>query len=364
MSQTLLRSALSISAWTPYSSKIGKSLLVELHLRRQRRHDALDQLEHAAEFDVVVDADGRIFLGQQVAQELGDEALLAVDHRRRARRLGLLADLGPDLVEVAQVRDDVVLGAAGGRGADDDAAGEPVLLAELADDAAQPAALVARFDLARDADVVHRRHEHQEAAGHRRVRREAGALGAERLLGDLDDDFLAFLEEVFDFRLGAFFASRRPSAPPVAATLGLGLPRRSAAIRSGRGSGRRIVLVGLEAVELLEGGDDVGDVEEAVALETEVNERRLHAGQHLRHPALVEIADDAALTLALDEHLGDQIVLEDRDPRFVGARGDDHLLGHARSSWPAVRLAPSGSPTHQAGRQQDPDQRKHVQHSP
>ena len=61
-------------------------------------------------------------------------------------------------------------------------------------------------------------------------------------------------------------------------------------------AGGRLVLVRLEAVELLEGGDDVGDVEEAVALETEVNERRLHAGQHFRDPALVEVADDAALT--------------------------------------------------------------------
>ena len=103
-----------------------------------------------------------------------------------------------------------------------------------------------------------------------------------------------------------------------------------------------VVIVGLEAVELLEGRYDVGDVEEAVALETEVNERRLHAGQHFRHPALVEIADDAALMLAFDEDLGNLIVLEDRDPCFVGARGDDHLLGHARSSKRTVARAPDG----------------------
>ena len=121
---------------------------------------------------------------------------------RRARRLDALADLGPDLVEGVEVADDVFLGPAGGGGADDDAAGEAVRLAELADDAAQAAALLARLDLARDADVIDRRHEHQEAARHRHVRGEARALGAERLLDDLDEDLLAFLEQVFDLRLG------------------------------------------------------------------------------------------------------------------------------------------------------------------
>jgi hypothetical protein len=43
--------------------------------------------------------------------------------------------------------------------------------------------------------------------------------------------------------------------------------------------------------------------------------------------------------LAFDEDFGNLIVLEDRDPRFVGARGDDHLLGHAPSS-ERVRLMP------------------------
>jgi hypothetical protein len=95
---------------------------------------------------------------------------------------------------------------------------------------------------------------------------------------------------------------------------------------------RLLVLVGLEAIELLEGGDDVGDVEKAVALEAEINKRRLHAGQHLGDPALVEVAHHPATALALDEYLGNLVFLENRNPCFVGARGDDHLLGHARCS--------------------------------
>ena len=148
---------------------------------------------------------------------LADEALLAVDHRRRARRLELVARVLPDVVEVVEVAQDVGFGAAAGRGADDDAAAEPVLLAEFLDDAAQPVALVARLDLAGHADVIDRRHEHEKAAGERRVRRQARALRAERLLGHLDDDLLAFLQQLFDFRL-------RSALAPLAAIAAAALP--------------------------------------------------------------------------------------------------------------------------------------------
>jgi hypothetical protein len=114
-------------------------------------------------------------------------------------------------VERHQVAEDVVLRASAGRGPDDDATVEPGFVAELADNAAQPASLFARFDLARHADVVHGRHEDEEAARHRDVGREAGALGAERLLHDLDDDFLTLAKQFFDLRL-------RPI--PIAARIG------------------------------------------------------------------------------------------------------------------------------------------------
>ena len=80
---------------------------------------------------------------------------------------------------------------------------EAVLLAELPHDRAQAAALGAIVDLARDAHVIDGGHEHQKAARNGDVRREAGALGAERLLRDLDDDFLALVEELLDLSLVA-----------------------------------------------------------------------------------------------------------------------------------------------------------------
>src|SRR5262245_14013810 len=111
-----------------------------------------------------------------------------------------------------------------------------------------------------------------------------------------------------------------------------GLSRRRGMRLARRGDGCGDILVGLEAIELLERGDDVAHIEEAVALEPEINESRLHAGEDFRYPALVDVANHAARALAFDENLGDLIFLENRHPCFVGARGDDHLLGHARNS--------------------------------
>ena len=64
--------------------------------------------------------------------------------------------------------------------------------------------------------------------------------------------------------------------------------------------------------------EDVGGVEEGVALEAEVHEGRLHPGQHAGDPPLVDAAHDPAVRLALDEELGDDAVLEEGDPRLAG----------------------------------------------
>src|SRR6185295_17120045 len=118
------------------------------------RQDALDQLEDALVVLRAVEADRLELVGQQVAEQLADQALLAVHDGRRTRRFHLLANAGPDPVERLEIADDVFLGPAGGGGADDDAAREAVRFAELAHDAPQPSALVPRLDLARHADMI------------------------------------------------------------------------------------------------------------------------------------------------------------------------------------------------------------------
>ena len=100
---------------------------------------------------------------------------------------------------------------------------KPVLLAELRTMPRSRDALFARLDLAGDADVIDGRHEDQEPSRHRDVRGEPGALGAERLLHDLDEDLLPFLEQVFYLRCGsALLAVAAPSATASRCRPGLG----------------------------------------------------------------------------------------------------------------------------------------------
>ena len=118
---------------------------------------------------------------------------------------------------------------------------------------------------------------------------------------------------------------RGDRAGPTSTALPGGAGRRrgsSATAGSGerRCAGVVVVLVtGLEPLELLDGVDDFSDVEERVALEPDVDEGRLHPREHLGDPSLVDVADDAALILALDEDFDDLIVLENGHARIVAA---------------------------------------------
>ena len=62
--------------------------------------------------------------------------------------------------------------------------------------------------------VVHRRHEHQKASRQRDVTRDARALLADRLLGNLDQHFLSFLEQFADLRHDRILAARKRRPPP------------------------------------------------------------------------------------------------------------------------------------------------------
>ena len=64
-------------------------------------------------------------------------------------------------------------------------------------------------------------------------------------------------------------------------------------------------------LRLAVGRDDLVDVQEAVLLEADVDERGLHAGEHVVDAALVDVADDRAAAAALDVELGDAPVLVD-----------------------------------------------------
>ena len=161
---------------------------------------------------------------------------------------------------------------------------------------------------ARDAEALAVRDEDDEAAGERDLGREPRALRLHRVLDRLDEDLLAAAQEVLDLAAVA------------------------------------------RALEL--GRDDLVDVEEAVLLEADLDERGLHAGEHVVDDALVDVPGDRALLGPLEVDLGDgpssrtatrcsPTSTETRSSRFAAGSGARRGCGAA----PARLLAaPSARP--------------------
>jgi hypothetical protein len=79
-------------------------------------------------------------------------------------------------------------------------------------------------------------------------------------------------------------------------------------------------------------GLDVGDVEEPVAADRKINERRLDGGFQVNNPALVNVAGVAFQAGALDVKLLKDAVLDDRDAALLGLEHvDQHFFLHAGS---------------------------------
>src|SRR5690606_33739353 len=115
------------------------------------------------------------------------------------------------------------------------------------------------------------------------------ALAAERVLQHLHQQFLAFVQQLADVGRTRFLHL-------VAGVGGLG---------------------------------DVRGVQERGALESHLDERRLHARQHARHLALVDVAHEAAALRALDEHFLQHAVLDQRNAGFPWCDVDEYLDAHA-----------------------------------
>src|SRR5665213_732189 len=119
-----------------------------------------------------------------------------MQHYGRGALVGFGADILPQVVEEQHVAGDFVFGAAFGGGTGDestDGAGAFTL-----QNAFQAQAFFVAGDFAGDAHVLERRHVDHVAAGQRDVRGDARAFGAEGFFGDLDDDFLAFFQQIAD----------------------------------------------------------------------------------------------------------------------------------------------------------------------
>jgi hypothetical protein len=68
---------------------------------------------------------------------------------------------------------------------------------------------------------------------------------------------------------------------------------------------------------------NVRGVQERGALEAELHECRLHAGQHTRHFALVDVADEPDAARALDLHLLQHAAVDERGAHLARRRVDE-----------------------------------------
>ena len=81
--------------------------------------------------------------------------------------------------------------------------------------------------------------------------------------------------------------------------------------------------------------DDFVDVEEAVLLQADLDERRLHPGEHVVDDAEVDVAGDRAAFRPLEVDLGDPLVLEHRDALLADVDRDHELAFCLRAAAPA-----------------------------
>ena len=96
------------------------------------------------------------------------------------------------------------------------------------------------------------------------------------------------------------------------------------------------------ALEL--GRDHLVHVEEAVLLEADLDERGLHAREHVVDGALVDVARDRAAFRALEVGLGDLVVLDDGDSLLADVDRDQQLALGGRQRWaPRRRAAARGA---------------------
>ena len=80
---------------------------------------------------------------------------------------------------------------------------------------------------------------------------------------------------------------------------------------------------------------DLVDVQEPVLLQPDLDERRLHPGQHVVDGAQVDVARDRAALRPLEVDLGDAVVLEHGDALLTDVDGDEELalrLGERRAA--------------------------------
>jgi len=133
---------------------------------------------------------------------------------------------------------------------------------------------------------------HQQAPGNADLRGQTGTLGPYGVLDDLHHDGLAFEHLLFD-----------------------GCQRLVLACKH-RGFAAFLTL------------PDIGHMQEGSTLQADIDEGGLHAGQHARDLAQIDVADESPLQRALHVQLLHGTILDNRHPRFLRRPVDQNILLH------------------------------------
>ncbi|SII69905.1 Uncharacterised protein [Mycobacteroides abscessus subsp. abscessus] len=241
--------------------------------------DGFDVLVDGVPRAVAVDDERVEVLVEDVADDAHDHVRLAVEQLRgeHLRRLRLLLDGLPPLRQAFDVPAEFLVGRAFGCGADDDAVG-------VADELFEQLLQAGAFDVGQLAgDAGHRvpGHVDEEASRQGDLTRQTGALVPDRILRHLDEDGVAGAERRLD--------------PAGLAVHAEGVPV------------------------------DLTGVEHGVAALADVDERRLHAREHVLDLAEVDVADERGLLAVLLEIVLDgDAVLDDDELGLVAALAHEH----------------------------------------
>ena len=287
--------------------KDGPLAGVELQLGSGVGHEFGGKRLEQAKLLARIDADGLRLGAHQVAQHALHQVEILVEQRGRRLARGSLADALPGLAQVGDVIGQFLVAGILRVGAQDETARGPAVGGR--GQAGHPLAqglTLGRGNLLRHTDVVVLRQKHQQPTGNADLGGQAGALGADRVLEHLHQQSLAFKNLSLDrlHRIGVQHA-------PVGRIGRLPLPRRCVL-------GRDV-------------GHEVRHVQERGAVEPDVDEGRLHAGQHPRHFAQVDVAHQPAFERALQVHFLHRALLHHRDAGFLWCPVDQDVLAHVVS---------------------------------
>ena len=259
------------------------------HVRRRLLQIADDASVRA----VVVDAGPDEVACEEIPDDPERQLRLLVHEQRRRCVFRLRLDRLPEALQEDEIALDVLGRRALGCSADDDPA---TLGIEPPDDLLQSRPL-GILESPRDAEALAVRDVDEKATWERDLGREASALRLHRILDGLHHDRLAALDQI------------------------LNLPR------------------ALAPLEL--GADDLVDVQKAVLLETDLDERGLHPRKHVVDDPEVDVPGDRPALRTLEVDLGDAVVLQDRNPLLADVDGDHELALRCRQRRTLRRCAPT-----------------------